>query len=215
MAEGRLATIMLRRLVAFALLVPLVGAGLWLWHTGSFEGAQDLRAWRQRLGDARVSTSVEAALALNRRLAGQPLRVAARAGRVTLAGQVADAERRALAVELAGAVPGVTGVEDALELAAPEPAVPGDDRTLGERLDDQALEAKVRLAFSLHRALEGARLEVVVRRRVVRLAGQVPGESQRRRALQMAADVPDVLRVEDALGTAPLAAKRAPEHENP
>ena len=83
----------MRRLIAFALLVLLVGGGLWLWHTGSFEGSQDLEAWRQRLGDARVSTSVEAALALNRRLAGQAVRVTARDGRVTLSGQVADAER--------------------------------------------------------------------------------------------------------------------------
>jgi osmotically-inducible protein OsmY len=206
---------MLRRLVAFTLLLLLVGAGLWLWRNGSFEGSQDLGAWRQRLGDARVSTSVEAALALNRRLAGQPLRVAARDGRVTLSGRVADAERRALAVELAGAVPGVTGVEDALALAAPEPAAPGDDRTLGERLDDQALEAKVRLAFALYRALEGARIEVAVRRRVVRLSGQVAGEAQRRRALQLAADVPDALRVEDALGSPAPPEKGAPENWNP
>lgn len=202
----------MRRLIAFTLLLLLVGAGLWLWRAGSFDGSQDLGSWRQRLGDARVSTSVEAALALNRRLAGQPVRVTARDGRVTLSGQVADAERRTLAVELAGAVPGVTGVEDALELAAPEPAAPGDDRTLGERLDDQALEGKVRLAFSLHRGLEGARIEVEVRRRVVRLSGRVTGEAQRRRALRLAADVPDALRVEEALG---LPEEAAPERANP
>jgi len=205
----------MRRLIAFTLLLLLVGAGLWLWRAGSFEGSRDLGSWRQRLGDARLSTSVEAALALNRRLAGQPLRVTARDGRVTLSGQIADAERRALAVELAGAVPGVTGVEDALELAVPEPAAPGDDRTLGERLDDQALEAKVRLAFSLHRGLEGARIDIAVRRRVVRLSGQVTGEAQRRRALQLAADVPDALRVEDSLGASAPAEKGAPGHVRP
>ena len=194
---------MLRRLVAFLLLALLLGAGLWLWRKGGGTGTAELGDWRQRLGDARVATSVEAALALNRRLAGQPVRVAARGGRVTLSGQVADPERRALALELAGAVPGVTEVRDALELAAPEPAAPGDDRTLGERLDDQALEAKVRLAFSLHRGLEGARFEVSVRRRVVRLSGSPARPEQRRLALRLAADVPDALRVEEAPGRAP------------
>lgn len=203
---------MLRRLVAFVLLVLLLGAGLWLWRTGRAPGPGDLGDFRQKLGDARVATSVEAALALNRRLAGQPVRVSARGGRVTLAGQVADAERRALALELAAAVPGVTDVRDALELAVPEPAAPGDGRTLGERLDDQALEAKVRLAFSLHRGLEGARLEVAVRRRVVRLSGSVTGAEQRRLALRLAADVPDAVGVEESLRTVPSGEKSASGH---
>ena len=74
-----------------------------------------------------------------------------------------------------------------------------DDRTLGERVDDEAIEAKIRLAFTLDRELQKAPIDVVVRRRAVVLSGDVDGRAQRQRAVQVAGDVPGVSDVTDGL----------------
>jgi osmotically-inducible protein OsmY len=86
-----------------------------------------------------------------------------------------------------------------LAVVAGARATSDDDRSIGERLDDEALQAKIRLAFTLHRELREARIDVVVRRRRVVLSGDVESASQKQRALQVAADVPDVNGVADGL----------------
>src|SRR5206468_8345485 len=83
-----------------------------------------------------------------------------------------------------------------------KPALPGPDgrdRTLGENLDDRAVEAKVRLAFSLDRQLKGTHLEVQAFRRTVVLHGTVDTPAQRQRALEIAQKAPAVEGVTDQI----------------
>ena len=189
---------MLRRLFALIVLLALLGAGFYYWRLAP-GGPRHLDELGRRLEDVRLATAVRAALALNRRLQGGELTVDAEQGRVTLRGTLPDESARRLALEVAAGVPGVRQVADQVRSAPPGPAAPGDDRTLGERLDDQALEAKIRLAFVLQRDLAGEPIEVLVRRRQVRLSGELRSAARRAKAVQVAGDVPDVVGVTDKL----------------
>jgi osmotically-inducible protein OsmY len=192
---------MLRRLFALVVLAALAAAGYYYWRVAP-RGADDLGPFGRRVQDLGTAGAVRTAFALNRRLAGADIAVSAEDGVVTLRGSVADETLRALAADVAGAVPDVRQVVSHLAVAAPAPAVAGDDRTLGERLDDQALEAKLRLAFALDRELQDERIAVRVRRRQVALSGQVTRPARRDRARRVAQDLPDVSGVTDDLQVA-------------
>lgn len=189
---------MLRRLFALLIVLALVGAGLYFWKLAP-PGSQGLEGLGQRFDEARLTTAVKTALALNRRLAAADLSVSSEAGVVTLAGSVPSSEAQQLALRVAAEVPDVVRVVDGTRVVAPGPAQSGDDRTLGQRLDDQALEAKLRLAMALNRSLEGVVVQVRVQRREVTLSGTCKSPGQRQLLLQVAQDVPDVSAVNDQL----------------
>jgi len=185
---------MLRRLFAFTVLLLLVGGGYYLWVSSPHGRIDDLQGLGGRFEDLRVTASVRAALALNRRLQTSDLHVDTAKGRIRLTGSAPDAATRSLAMEVAMAVPGVSQVDSSVAVNVPPASPEGDGRTLGERLDDQALAGKLKLAFSLHRDLAGLPVQIEVRRRRVTLAG-LPTASTAL-ALRVARDVPDVLEVE-------------------
>lgn len=195
---------MLRRLFALAILLGLVAGGLYYWKRRAGASAPELGAVGRRIDDAKVHASVKTAFELNRRLHALDLRLEAEDGVVTLRGDVPDAETLALAEQVAGAVPGVRQVVSHLRVsgAAAPPASDAGGRTLGESLDDRAIEVKVRLALSLHRELEGARVDVRAFRREVTLSGELTSEAQRGAALATVRDIPDVARVVDRLRVA-------------
>jgi len=85
-----------------------------------------------------------------------------------------------------------------LRVAGTAPA-PASGRSLGESFDDGALEAKVRLAFSLNRDLEGTAIRVEVYRREARLSGYVESATQKDLAARVAGEVPGVQSVSEAL----------------
>lgn len=195
---------MLRRLFALVILLGLAAGGLYYWKLRAGASAPELGMVGRRIDDAKVHASVKTAFELNRRLQALDLRLEAEDGVVTLRGDVPDAETLALAEQVAGAVPGVRQVVSHLRVSG-LPAAPdagGAERTLGENLDDRAIEVKVRLALSLQRELQDARVEVRAFRREVTLLGEVPGEAQRGAALATARDVTGVARVVDRLHVA-------------
>jgi osmotically-inducible protein OsmY len=83
-------------------------------------------------------------------------------------------------------------------------------RTLGENFDDRALEAKVKMAFSLNRELRGTDLEVRSFRRQVTLAGEVDSPAQRQLAVEVARRTSDVAGVADQIVVRGQAAPAAP-----
>jgi osmotically-inducible protein OsmY len=85
-----------------------------------------------------------------------------------------------------------------LQVAPGTAAPPSGGRTVGETVDDEALEMMVKLAFSLHRDLEGSDLKVQSFRKVVTLSG-VATPAQRDRALQIAREAPAVADVFDQI----------------
>lgn len=188
---------MLRRLFAL-LLLGLLAAGFYFWKLAP-AGSRGLGGLGQSLDEARLTTAVKTALALNRRLAAADLSVSSDGGVVTLTGSVPSSEAQQLALRVAAEVPDVARVIDGTRVVAPGPAQGGDDRTLGERLDDQALEAKLRLAMALTRSLEGVVVQVRVQRRKVTLTGTCKSPGQHQLLLQVARDVPEVAAVNDQL----------------
>lgn len=208
---------MLRRLFALAILVVLVGAAFVFWQRreGGFASAPQVRLpgdlgeaareGRERLGrvgaelsDAKTTASVKAALALDRDVAAYSIDVDSEGGVVTLRGRVAGEAARAAATRVASSVPGVERVVDQLSLDAPAAPASGE-RSIGESLDDRALEAKVELALSLNREMHGADVDARAFRKGVTLTGRVLSAEQHERALHVARQVPGVAAVTDQL----------------
>ncbi len=186
----------MRRLFFVLVLLVLVGAGyLYVRERGLAGASGELGSIGRRLRDAKVSTSVRAALGVNRELAAYDLSVSTEDGVVTLRGNVPDAALRARAERLAAAVPGVRQVVDHVRVSAEARATATPDRSLGESLDDRGVEVRVRLALSLDRSLEGAEIDVAVYRRAVTLAGAVSQASQAETAGRLARETAGVASV--------------------
>src|SRR5207247_11289621 len=154
--------------------------------------------------EAKVTGAVKAALRLNRLTKDGAIDVSSEEGIVTLRGEVGSEEARQAADQVAAAVPEVRQVVSHLKVGSVSAPAP-EGRSLGESLDDRALEVGVRLAISLRRELQGSDIEVQAFRRQVTLAGQVKSDAASRVAVQTARDTQGELGGEDGL-THPSAA---------
>jgi hyperosmotically inducible periplasmic protein len=232
---------MLRRLLAVVVLVVVVLAvfaylrrerlGNWSARANPPDvaaEARDLGAQAKKkldevgheLKDAKVTASVKTALGLNRNLRSYSINVSTENGVVTLRGKVDSEDARARVQAVAAEVPDVQRVVNEIQVVPGTSAsAPASGRTLGETVDDQALEMKVRLALSLNRELKDSDITVQVYRKDVTLGGEVTTPSQRERALQVARETPSVSNVidrihvrgtADAKGTGPATAANAP-----
>lgn len=190
----------MRRLLALLVLLVLAGAVVYYWkyRPAGATPQQALGAVGEKLRGAKTSAEIKAALELNRNLKPYPIDVDVSGdGVVALKGEVPREDFRAEAHRVAAAVPGVRDVRNEIRInpALPPPADGG--RTLGENLDDKALEAKVKLAFSLNKGLDGTHLSVRAYRREVTVGGTVDTPEQQQLALKLAADTTDVIKVND------------------
>lgn len=159
-----------------------------------------------KLKETKTSGSVKAALELDRDLQPYSFDVTAdENGGVVLKGNVPTDELRRRAGQIASAVPGVARVDNQVGLGG-APATPGSDRTVGENLDDKALEAKVHLAFSLNKDLKGTDISVGSFKRAVTLTGQVDTQAQRTLAVEITQRVAGVASVADQIGVRGAAA---------
>jgi len=133
-------------------------------------------------------------------------------GAVVLRGEVPTEDVRAAAARVAAGVPDVTRVDNEIRVDPALAPSSGEGRSFGENFDDHALEAKVKLAFSLSKDMKGADVKVSAFRREVTLGGTVASEAQRQAALQIAQQTPQVATVKDALQVAgaPAAASASP-----
>jgi hyperosmotically inducible periplasmic protein len=213
----------LKRLLALLILAALVWVGYqYYWKTGTspvsqgqVDSARDsARQTMDAVGDKLRSTkttgSVKAAFELNRSLSPYPIDISADGDAVVLRGDVPNEETRALAGKVAASVPDVAQVRNELRVSGVPAAAPaGGDRSIGENVDDRAIETKVRLAFSLNRELKGTNISVTSYRKAVTLAGDVGSEGQHQTALLVARDAPgvasvtDQIRVSGGAGTVP------------
>lgn len=197
----------------FSLVVLLLLAGVayyyWRYRPAEVQGArQALDSVGDKLQATKAAASVKTALELDRELKQYPVDVDAgdQEGVVVLRGEVPSEEARMAVERRASSVPDVQRVVNEVRVN-PGLAVPGSSgRTLGENFDDQALEAKVRLAFSLNRDLKGTQIDVRSYRRQVTLSGQVNTPDQHQLAIDIARRTPDVASVTDQIGVAGQAA---------
>ena len=174
-------------------LVVAFGSIYYLYREGRLPYVQEA------VEDAAVVASVKAAYALNRDLAYRTIRVEARSGNVILRGTVGTESEKSAAASIAESVEGVRAVENLLEI---EPSLTPErqsSRSLGETIDDAALLAKVRTALRLDRETRPLPLEVSVRGGSVVVAGRVPSEDLRKRALERVASVGGVETVDDRM----------------
>ena len=157
----------------------------------------------EKLRATRTKGAVKAALELNRNLNSYPIEVDAQDdGTVILRGNVPSEQARADALRVATGVPDVARVDNQLRVDPALAASSGEGRSFGENFDDHALEAKVKLAYSLSKDMKGADVKVSAFRREVTLGGTVDSQAQRQAALQIAQQTPQVSAVKDALTVA-------------
>lgn len=154
----------------------------------------------QQLEDAKTLAAVKTALSLHGSLAARPISIRARDGVVTLTGEVGSEAERAEAEALVASVEGVDSVEN---LIAITPALgetsSGSGLSLGQRLDDTALAAKIKAAFALHRDLNDLNIKVDTHQGAVVLEGRVETAEQSKMARRWAERVEGVKSVENRL----------------
>ena len=190
------------RFLAFVVLLALVGGGLYYWKAGDqrVRPPESLGEVGRQLRDAKTTAAVKGAIGLNRHLRPHSIEVETEDGVVALRGRIPTDELSRLAEEVTAAVPDVRQVVNHLRVSGePPPPPPGSDRSLGESLDDGAVEVQVRLAFSLDRRLKGTDVQVSAFRRAVTLSGEVADDGQRRVAVRIARDTGGVESVEDRI----------------
>ena len=72
-------------------------------------------------------------------------------------------------------------------------------RTPGEVTDDVTIHTLIKTRLLRHEEVRGLRINVDVNKGVVRLSGRVRSEAERQRAVEVAAGIPNVVRVVDNL----------------
>ena len=194
---------MFRGLFYLAVLLALV------WGAYSYYENKELPFVGGSLDDAATLASVKTAFALHRVLAERPISVSTRQGVATLTGQVGSDAEMDEAEGIAASVPGIEQIENLLavnsDLIHENAGSPGGDdeadaRSLGQRLDDVSLAAKVRTAIALHKDLKTLNISVSARDGVVSLDGAVETAEQAAAAERRAAGVVGVDGVENRLG---------------
>ena len=204
----------MRRLFVLLVLLVLVGVGLYYWRyrpTGA-SPQQALGSFGEKLRGAKTTAEIKASLELNRNLKPYRIHVDVTGdGMVALKGEVPREDFKAEAGRVAGAVRGVREVRNEIRIDPALSPPPEGGRTLGENFDDKALEAKVKLAFSLNKGLDGTHLSVRAYRREVTVGGTVETPEQHQLALKVAGETSDVLKVNDEIrlrgqGAGPVAA---------
>lgn len=185
---------MIRGLFFILILFALV-LGFFYFYQGG-----ELPVIGESLGDVKISTSVKAALALHQDLSGRPVSVRTHDAVVTLSGRVGSDEEKAAAEEVAESVDGVRRVDNLIavtpELGSQQTR---SDRSLGQKLDDTALAAKVKGAFALHRDLRHLDIRVEAREGKVFLEGRVDTPAQAEMARTRARTVEGVQDVDSRL----------------
>jgi osmotically-inducible protein OsmY len=212
----------MRRLLLLIVLVAILALAFVYLRGGGTQSVPQVPAAlgevKEKLGEVgdklkgtKTQGSVKAALELNRDLQPYDFDIDADSnGVVTLKGELPREDLRTLAGQVAAAVPDVTRVDNQLRVNAQAAAPPPDaGRSVGENLDDKALQAKVSLAFSLNRDLKGTDITVDAFKRAVTLSGQVATPAQRQLAVAIAQQTTGVQSVTDRIAVSGAAASPA------
>ena len=189
------------RLLVFLIVLALIGAGAYYYYMklrpGSAPWKDGASAVKDKMATMSLAAQVRAALSLRESLKDLDISVSAEKDVVTLRGKVPSAETAKTVESVASSVPGVRQVVSFLEVdPMAGKRADGDDRSIGEKVDDEALELKIRAAFKLDKALADAGFEVKVMRRTIQLSSGRATADQKQRALDVARSVEGVSRVE-------------------
>ena len=189
----------LRLIVVLVVIAVVVGGVLYYMrlYPGKAPWTGGALAVKEKVETMSLAAQVKTALSLRESLKDLDLSVAAEKDVVTLRGKVPSAEISKAVESVALSVPGVRQVVNFLEVdATAGKKADGDDRSIGERVDDEALALKIRAAFKLDKTLADAGFEVKVLRRAVQLSSSSATAAQKTRALEVARSVEGVSKAE-------------------
>ena len=176
----------------------LAGAAFVVYHL--YESGQ-LPFIQRAIEDTAVTASVRAGFAIHRDLADRPIHVTTAERVVTLSGRVASEKERSEAVAIASTIEGVDEIANHLEIEPGLASAVGEthNKSLGERLDDAALLAKIRTALHLDREVRKLDVDIRVSAGQVFLKGEIPSEALMERIRTRVASVRGVEGLEDEL----------------
>lgn len=188
------------RLVFFVVVLALLGGVAYYYlklHPEKAPWKGGVASVQEKVGTVKLGAEVKAALSLREALKNLDISVSAEKDVITLRGKVPSAEVGKTVEGVAASVPGVRQVVSFLEIdaAAGTEAKGADDRTIGERVDDEALELKVRAAFKLDKDLAGAGFEVKAVRRHLQISSATATALQKKRAVEVAKSIEGVASV--------------------
>ncbi len=190
------------RLMVVVTLLALIGGGIYYYtkrHPESAPWREGASALKEKVATVALGAEVKTALSLRESLKDLDISASAEKDVVTLRGKVPSAEVSKTVEGVAASVPGVRQVVNFLEIdkGAGEKPLRADPRSIGERVDDEALELKIRAAFKLDKGLTTAGFEVKSMRRVVHLFSTTASAGQKKRAVDVARSVDGVVSVEN------------------
>ena len=138
--------------------------------------------------DAGITGAVKTKLAADSKVNASEINVDTKDGVVTLTGNIDSQEAKSRALQIARETTGVRDVQDMISVreASAQGNAPNPDRTVGERIDDAGITAKVKNRLLEDPAVKGLKIDVDTREGVVYLTGSIPGAGERDRAVQIA-----------------------------
>lgn len=141
-----------------------------------------------QIDDAVVDTRVTSALLSNEEIKGYDIKVATRKGEVMLSGFVDNQNQIDRSLAITQAIDGVKSIDDKLMLK-------DGLRTIGNKIDDGVVTAKVKSALLADAAIKSLDIAVVTRKGDVQLSGFVDNDTQVARATLTAMGVEGVQKV--------------------
>lgn len=140
------------------------------------------------IDDAVVTARVRAALMDNLEIKSFDFKVETRKGEVMLSGFVDNQSQLDRAVTVTQAVTGVKSVDNKVSLK-------GAATTIGNKIDDSVITAKVKTALMADTSVKSADIAVVTRKGEVQLSGFVNNQGQIDRAMEVARGIEGVDKV--------------------
>jgi len=145
----------------------------------------------EELDDSAITAEVKAALFDHKDTHASKINVETFKGIVQLSGFVSTEAEKDTAGRIAQDIKGVKEVRNSIAL---HPST-----SVGTKLDDTVLTSKVKAALIDAANVKSGQINVETEGGIVQLSGFVTSEGMKERALKIAADVPGVQRVDDAL----------------
>jgi hyperosmotically inducible protein len=148
--------------------------------------------------DATVTGTVKTKLAADTHVKASEIEVQTANGVVTLTGNVDSQEAKDTALRITRETTGVRDVKDMISVrdGTASGDAPSPSRTVGERIDDAGITAKVKSRLLDDPAVRGLKIDVDTREGVVYLTGSIPGPAEREKAVQIARATEGVRNVE-------------------
>jgi hyperosmotically inducible periplasmic protein len=180
--KTRFGMIILGTALAGALSVTIAGCNKTPEATGTVAPSTTVGT---EIDDSVITTSVKSALLADADVKSFDLKVETRKGNVQLSGFVDDQKQIDHAIAVTHGVAGVKDVENNV-------ALKGAATTVGNKVDDTTITAKVKAALLGDTNIKSSDIAVVTRKNEVQLSGFVDNQGQMDRAIEVARSVEGV-----------------------